>query len=83
MFTEAYAAARAYYTSDGWYHDSDIFTGRPTYLQLTSLSAFWPGECSVKHHATREVSNVFWPGLCLACTRSHIACSGYHTGWGA
>ncbi|KAK9826719.1 hypothetical protein WJX81_001107 [Elliptochloris bilobata] len=45
MFAEAYEAAlRAYRFAGGaWYHDSDIFSGRPTHYQFNSLQAFWPG----------------------------------------
>jgi len=45
MFADAYAAAlRAYRFAGGaWYHDSDIFSGRPTHYQFNSLQAFWPG----------------------------------------
>ena len=45
MFAEAYVAAlRAYrFVGGAWYHDADIFSGRPTHYQFNSLQAFWPG----------------------------------------
>ena len=51
MFAEAYEAAlRAYRFAGGaWYHDSDIFSGRPTHYQFNSLQAFWPGVAPLPH----------------------------------
>eukprot|EP00884_Botryococcus_braunii_P002291 jgi/Botrbrau1/12062/Bobra.0295s0017.1 len=43
MFVEAYVSAVQHYKRDGWYQDSDIFSGQPTHQQFTSLQGFWPG----------------------------------------
>ncbi len=55
MFAEAYEAAlRAYRFAGGaWYHDSDIFSGRPTHYQFNSLQAFWPGVAPHPHASHR------------------------------
>jgi len=68
MFAEAYAAAlRAYRFAGGaWYHDADIFSGRPTHYQFNSLQAFWPGAV---HMHPREHSalppHVGWHAMSL------------------
>ncbi|XP_052182699.1 alpha-mannosidase I MNS5 [Diospyros lotus] len=43
MFQSAYLAVEKYFKHGSWYHEADMRTGQPTYLQLTSLQAFWPG----------------------------------------
>ncbi|KAL8465309.1 hypothetical protein ACS0TY_034712 [Phlomoides rotata] len=43
MFQSAYLAVQKYFRHGPWYHEADMRTGKPTYWQLTSLQAFWPG----------------------------------------
>ncbi|CAI9112509.1 OLC1v1012969C4 [Oldenlandia corymbosa var. corymbosa] len=43
MFQSAYIAVQKYFRYGPWYHEADMRTGKPTYWQLTSLQAFWPG----------------------------------------
>ncbi|OMO77520.1 Glycoside hydrolase, family 47 [Corchorus capsularis] len=43
MFHSAYLAVQKYFRYGPWYHEADMRTGKPTYWQLTSLQAFWPG----------------------------------------
>lgn len=43
MFMEAYVSALKHYKRDGWYQDTDIFSGQPQNFQFTSLQGFWPG----------------------------------------
>ncbi|KAF3437093.1 hypothetical protein FNV43_RR19846 [Rhamnella rubrinervis] len=43
MFHSAYVAVQKYFRHGPWYHEADMRTGKPTYWQLTSLQAFWPG----------------------------------------
>ncbi|XP_072953276.1 alpha-mannosidase I MNS5 isoform X2 [Typha angustifolia] len=43
MFHSAYLAVQKYFRHGPWYHEADMRTGKPTYWQLTSLQAFWPG----------------------------------------
>lgn len=45
IFSDLYPAALRGFRSgaSGWYHDANIVTGAPLYLQFNSLMAFWPG----------------------------------------
>ncbi|AAD45990.1 Similar to gb/U04299 mannosyl-oligosaccharide alpha-1,2-mannosidase from Mus musculus. ESTs gb/R84145 and gb/AA394707 come from this gene [Arabidopsis thaliana] len=43
MFHSAYLASQKYFRHGPWYHEANMWSGKPTYWQLTSLQAFWPG----------------------------------------
>ncbi|XP_009113757.1 alpha-mannosidase I MNS5 [Brassica rapa] len=43
MFRSAYLASQKYFRYGPWYHEANMWSGKPTYWQLTSLQAFWPG----------------------------------------
>ncbi|XP_010532268.1 PREDICTED: alpha-mannosidase I MNS5 isoform X2 [Tarenaya hassleriana] len=43
MFHTAYLAVQKYFRHGPWYHEANMWTGKATYWQLTSLQAFWPG----------------------------------------